>query len=92
MTQILCNGDPYSYAQFRIEAIKPRRTERTQRKEIDDSIDLLAKQHDYWSLEVIRKIATALSDDTDTDAGNNLLFLLRKVIYAKPEEWIIERK
>ena len=84
-TERICN-----YADFRMQSIKPRRTERAQRQEIENSLDLLARQGDYWSIDLIRKAATALS--ADDDASANLYFFLREVIFAKPGEWIVRQK
>ena len=81
------NNRKCEYADFRLEAIKPRRTERAQRQEINSSLDQLAAQGDYWSLELIRKAAARLTDDTG--AGSDLYFLLREVLTAKPGEWIV---
>lgn len=78
------------YDDFRQEAIKPRRTERAQRQEIEKSLDLLTQQADYWSLDVIRKAAAALA--ADNEGSESLYFLLNKVISAKPGEWVISRK
>lgn len=77
-----------SYDDFRQEAIKPRRTQRAQRQEIESSLDRLTEQGDFWSLDLIRRAATALA----ADKGEfDLYFLLREVIDAKPGDWIIRR-
>ena len=81
------------YADFRQEAIKPRRTERAQREEIERSLDRLTQQGDFWSLDIIRKAATALADDNaERERTFDLYFLLREVITAHPGEWIIRRR
>jgi hypothetical protein len=82
MTQKLVSGTPITYEDFRIAVIKPRRTQKAQRQEIESSIKALTAQNDFFSLDIIRKAATALTDDTG--AGRNLYFLLWKVITAKP--------
>jgi len=93
MTQHTHTGAICGYADFRQEAIKPRRTERAQRQEIESSLDQLTAQGDYWSLDIIRKAATALADDTaDRERTFDLYFLLREVITAQPGEWIIRQK
>lgn len=85
------NGAICVYADFRQEAIKPRRTERAQRQEIESSLDRLTEQGDYWSLDLIRRAATALAS-ADGEREQDLYFLLREVIYAKPGDWIIRRR
>ena len=75
------------YAEFRQQSIKPRRTEQAQRQEIESSLDRLTQQGDFWSVDLIRRAATALADDTPE--AQDLYFLLRKVIFAKPGEWMI---
>ena len=93
MTQHTNTGAICVYADFRREAIKPRRTERAQRKEIERSLDRLTAQGDYWSLDIIRKAATALADDTEERTRSiDLYLLLAKVIAAQPGDWIIRRR
>lgn len=93
MTQHTHTGAICGYADFRQEAIKPRRTERAQRQEIESSLDRLTAQGDYWSLDIIRKAATALADDNaERERSFDLYFLLREVITAQPGEWIIRRR
>ena len=89
MTQTIENR-PCVYADFREQSIKPRRTERAQRQEIESGLDRLTQQGDYWSLDIIRKAATALANDDA--AAQDLFFLLREVITAQPGDWIIRRK
>ena len=90
MTQTTSTGAICSYADFREQAIKPRCTERAQRQEIENSLARLAEQGDYWSLDLIRKAATALADDTaNPERTFDLFFLLREVITAQPGKWII---
>lgn len=89
MTQTIENR-PCIYDDFRGEAIRPRRTERAQRQEIESILDRLTQQGDYWSLDIIRKAATKLADDTADSFA--LYSLLREVIDAKPGDWIIQRK
>lgn len=93
MTTTTATGAICVYADFRQEAIKPRRTERAQRQEIETSLDQLTAQGDYWSLDLIRKAATALADDNaDRERNADLYFLLREVITAQPGEWIVRRR
>ena len=90
MKQLTSTGALCTYPDFRKESIKPRRTERAQRQEIESSLNQLTMQGDYWSLDLIRKAAATLTDDTG--AGETLYFLLLRVIYAKPGEWIMIQK
>ena len=86
-------GEICGYSEFRQESIKPRRTERAQRAEIESSLNKLTEQGDYWSLDIIRRAATALADDSAGKESNyNLLFLLRDVVMAKPGEMIFGRR
>ncbi len=78
------------YARFRSEARKPRRTQATQRREIDNSLEVLTAQGDFWSLDLIRKIATAMTDSNG--AGMELYQLLREVVEAPAGAWIVRRK
>lgn len=90
MTNINPNtGKVYEYAEYRQEAIKPRRTQRAQRQEIESSLDRLTAQGDFASLDIIRKAAAALAQDTPPQY--DLLFRLRESIEAKPGEWIIRQ-
>ena len=89
MTQTIADR-PCVYADFREQSIKPRRTERAQRQEIESSLDRLTQQGDFWSVDLIRKAATALADDTPQ--AQDLYLLLHEVIFAKPGEWIIRCK
>ena len=90
MIQKTNEGIICSYADFKEQSIKPRRTERAQQQEIEKSLHRLKEQGDFWSLDIIRKIATALADDTeDQERTYDLYFLLRKVMTAQPGEWII---
>lgn len=93
MTQYTNDGEICAYSDFRWAAIKPRRTERAQRQEIESSLDRLTAQGDYWSLDIIRKIATALTGDTDEQKHvYNLYSILLKIVLAQPGEWITWRK
>ena len=86
-------GKICAYADFKAQSIKPRRTEKAQRAEIEDSLNRLTEQGDFWSLDIIRKAAAALADDDeDRERTFDLLFLLRKVVMAKPGDVILERR
>ena len=86
MTQTICDR-LCEYSDFRATVRKPRRTERAQRQEIETSLARLAEQGDFWSLDLIRKAATALTEDTP--AAQSLYFLLHDVIFSKPGDFII---
>ena len=94
MIQTYVNTDELcKYDDFREQSrIKVRRTERAQRREIEEGIEKLAEQRDFWSLDLIRRALTILTDAEAEKAGNELYFLLREVIEAKPGEWIIRCK
>lgn len=86
-------GEICVYSEFRQQSIKPRRTERAQRAEIESSLNRLTEQGDFWSLDIIRKAATALADDNeDRERTFNLYFLLREVVMAKPGDVIVRRR
>ena len=89
MTQYITGTDTIcSYANFLEESINHRRTERAQRREIDEGIAKLTEQGDFWALDLIRKATTTLVEAK----GYEFYLLLREVIEAKPGEWIIRRK
>lgn len=79
-------GEVYSYDDFRIEARKPRRTQKAQRQEIEKALDILTEQGDFWNLDRVRKILTRLTKD-GIDA-ENLSFALLSTETAAPGEWV----
>lgn len=66
----------YEYAEFRQEARKPRRTQKAQRQEIQSCLDQLTEQGDFWSLDLIRKIAAKLVEEGSFDTYFNLKEIL----------------
>lgn len=94
MIQTYGNTDELcKYDDFREQSrIKTRRTERAQRREIEEGITKLTEQRDFWSLDLIRRALTILTDAEAENAGYELYFLLQEVIDAKPGEWIIRCK
>lgn len=93
MVQRTATGTICEYNDFREEAIKPRRTQKAQMREIKHSLDQLTEQGDFWSLDIIRKAAAALADNTTDESRNyDLFFLLREVLEMQPGEWIIRRR
>lgn len=86
-------GEICVYSEFRQESIKPRRTERAQRAEIESSLNKLTAQGDYWSLDIIRRAATALADDNeDRERTIDLYLLLCEVVMSKPGDVIVRRR
>ena len=86
-------GEMCTYNDFREESrIKVRRTERAQRREIDEGLAKLTEQRDYWSLDLIRRALAILTNSEEEKAGHELYFIIREVIEAKPGEWIIRCK
>lgn len=94
MIQTYGNTDELcKYEDFREQSrIKVRRTERAQRREIDEGLAKLTEQRDYWSLDLIRRALAILTNPEEEKAGNELYFIIREVIEAKPGEWIIRCK
>ena len=81
MTELKSTGEICEYADFRQEAIKPRRTQKAQRQEIRSCLDKLTEQGDFWSLEVIRQIVVRLVDEKES--AWPLYYNLRQVLRAK---------
>lgn len=91
MINRLTDGTVCEYADFRGQAIKPRRTQAAQRRELESSIDALTEQGDFWSIDVLRKAAARLAVNTEEEKENfyALYFALAKVLNAKPGEYLI---
>ena len=74
-------GAIYEYADFRQEAVRPRRTQKAQRDHVEACLDMLTEQGDFWSIEVIRQIAVRLVDEKAS--AWPLYYNLRQVLRAK---------
>ena len=94
MTQRTYTGEVITptYEEFRLEAIKPRRTQRCQRQEIIDNLDRLTVQGDFHSLEIIRKISSCLAN-AEYETAFDLFFRVREMVYMNIEDYkIVHRK
>ncbi len=79
-----------TYDDFREASPGHRRTEQAQRKELQDSIDQLAAQGDFWSIDILRRAASGLIDSTG--AGDNLYHILLKAVQAEPGQIVLGRR
>lgn len=66
----------FSYKDFySMQLCKPRKTEQAEMKEIEEHLQELISQNDFFSIEAIRRLSAVLAGQ-DTKAGYRLLFLM----------------
>ncbi len=74
----LQTGEIETYEHFRSETACAPKTQKAQINEIERNIRLLMSQGDFWSLDLIRRTAAALADESRT--GEALYYALHKAL------------